>query len=258
MLKPGLLATFVMYLVFLAAPFVYTFLGMKGRKFVLKKRIAAMEAIPEGVARAAELGGICVGTTGGSSTETWRGPQVIAGLTLLGHVARLAIRNNVPFYISAREPEQSMLAEDVLKTAYSAEGKPELFKTEYNLWFGREPSYEAGLMAFMATQKTASVFYLGGFGSDAILLGEAGAEMGAMQIGASPNTFGVVFLVATCDYVMLGDELFAGAAMITENPVETGSLVGADVLRGLVMVLTFIGVILATAGIPYLTSILKT
>ena len=252
-----IVSMFMMFLAFIIVPIITVIMGLLGRKFIIRKKIPGLEAINEGIGRAAELGGTCLGTSGGGRTETSGGPQVIAGLSLLGYVTRLAIRNNVPMYIATREADQRVLAEDVLKMAFAAEGKLDQYKPEYNLWFGRGAAYEVGYLGFLETQKVVTTFLLGRFGSEGLLFSEAGARLGCLQIGGTPNTWGAVFLIATCDYVMISDELFAAAAIVTENPIETAALVGSDMLRLLVIGLIGLGIILLNLGSTVLLDILR-
>jgi hypothetical protein len=160
-------------------------------------------------------------------------------------------------YIAAREADQTILAEDVLKTAFAREGKLDQFKPEYNLWFGRGDSYDAGFIRFLAANNVTSTFYLGRFGSEAIPFAEVGAQKGCLQIAGTPNTWGAIFLVATCDYMMLGDELFAAAAIASESPVETAALIGSDALRLIVMAILAAGILLVNVGSSIIVDLLR-
>ena len=66
-----------------------------------------------------------------------------------------------------------------------------------------------------------------------------------LLVGALP------FLVAACDYVLIGEEFFAASAYLSGNPDQLGSLKGQDVGKLIVLVLIFIGSSLFTLANLY-------
>jgi hypothetical protein len=100
-------------------------------------------------------------------------------------------------------------------------------------------------LGWIQREKPASSILLGGFYYEAVVIGEAGNTIGAMQIGGSANTHQLPFLVATCDYTLIMEELYAASAEISGNPDVLGSLRGEDLLKFLLLALTVIGFLLA-------------
>jgi hypothetical protein len=70
-----------------------------------------------------------------------------------------------------------------------------------------------------------------------------------MQIGGTNNTHQMPFLVATCDYMLLAEELFAAGASISRNRDELGSIKGEDIMKLILAVIIGVGFILGAAGI---------
>jgi hypothetical protein len=85
---------------------------------------------------------------------------------------------------------------------------------------------------------------MGGFYYEAVVLGEAGNTIGAMQIGGTANTHQLPFFVATCDYTLIMEELYAASAEISGNPDVLGSLKGEDYLKFLILGILGIGFLL--------------
>jgi hypothetical protein len=64
------------------------------------------------------------------------------------------------------------------------------------------------------------------------------------------------FLVATCDYMLLAEELFAAGASVSNDPDMLGSIKGEDVIKLLLVAVTGIGFLLGAAGITVIADLL--
>jgi hypothetical protein len=78
-----------------------------------------------------------------------------------------------------------------------------------------------------------------------------------MQIGGTANTGQIPFLVATCDYVLISEELYAASASVSKNSDVLGSLQGEDYVKIGLAALIIIGYILAVIGNDALIKILQ-
>ncbi len=85
---------------------------------------------------------------------------------------------------------------------------------------------------------------IGYFYAESMLFAEAGAISGAIQIAGTTNTTQLPFFVASCDYTLLGEEIYAASAYISKEPVLIGSVVGQDLGKMLVLVIIILGTIL--------------
>ena len=52
---------------------------------------------------------------------------------------------------------------------------------------------------------------IGQFAAESLILAEAGNTVGAIQIAGTTNAYQIPFFVVACDYVILGEEMFAAA-----------------------------------------------
>jgi hypothetical protein len=55
--------------------------------------------------------------------------------------------------------------------------------------------------------------------------------------------------VTTCDYTLIGEELYAASAYLSREPVLVGTLRGQDFGKALIMAVLVLGTALATFGV---------
>jgi hypothetical protein len=90
---------------------------------------------------------------------------------------------------------------------------------------------------------------LGWFYAEALIFAETGQMVGAIQVAGCPDPQQLPFFVAACDYVIIGDEFYAGSAYISREPTLLGSLVGQDIGKAILMVSVILfGIILNSVG----------
>ena len=77
-----------------------------------------------------------------------------------------------------------------------------------------------------------------------------------MQIGGTNNTHQMPFLVATCDYMLLAEELFAAGAVVSQDPDMLGSIRGEDMMKWLLVAVMAVGFLLGAAGITAIADLL--
>ena len=53
------------------------------------------------------------------------------------------------------------------------------------------------------------------------------------------------FMVATCDYVIIGEEFYAASAYLSQDQVLKGSLKAQDVVKAVILALIVLGVLFA-------------
>ena len=67
-----------------------------------------------------------------------------------------------------------------------------------------------------------------------------------MQVAASAAFEQVPFFITTCDYTLIGEEIFAAGAYLSEDPVHTGSLRGQDIGKLIIILIVIVGILHAT------------
>ncbi len=98
---------------------------------------------------------------------------------------------------------------------------------------------------------------VGTFVSEAIIIAEAGANVGAFQIGGTTAWNNIAYFVTSCDYFLMGEEIYAAGADLSKDPTESASLVGQDISKLLFIALILVGTILVSLGSDILTNLLS-
>ncbi len=259
-LEAGRLDSLILLLVSLAL-FYYFTLQVKGGKKFKVRTFPAVTAVPEAVGRAAEMGKPIYFTTGYGMTtlnNQLNGPQTLSGVSILSYVTRLCARSGVRINYFTPIADSLPLVTETMRTAYLAEGKAEEFDPTAQINFQEEQdSYLTTSLGWIQRNRPASCFLLGGFYYESVVLGEAGNTIGAMQISGTANSAQLPFLVATCDYTLIMEELYAASAEISENEEMLGTLRGEDLIKFVVLALLGVGFIIAFTGSTFLINLLK-
>jgi hypothetical protein len=102
-------------------------------------------------------------------------------------------------------------------------------------------------------QKPATVFYMGAFFAESLIMAETGNSIGAIQIAGTAQPAQLPFFVAACDYTLIGEELYAAGAYLSREPRLLGSLKASDLMKVALITIIVVGCALETAGIHLLT-----
>ncbi len=237
--------------------FVLYLRGRKGRVPHIRP-IPGFSALEDAVGRAAEMGKPILYVPGLQDASN---PATVASMSILSEVvkkaARLRTRVKVPNYSSITWP----VAQNVTKEAYVKAGRPEDYDPDdVSYLTSRQFTFTAAVVGMMVRLKTASNFLIGHFYSESLILAETGAETGAVQIGGTDSETQLPFLITTCDYMLIGEELFAAAALATDDPVSRSTIVAHDWFKILVMVLVAAGFVLnllSVFDVPHADDIAK-
>ena len=114
-------------------------------------------------------------------------------------------------------------------------------------------SYAAAVEGIMVRDKPAAHIMMGYFYAESLLLAETGSQTGAIQIAGTDAYTQLPFFVTTCDYTLMGEELYAASAYLSKEPRLLGSLKGQDLGKAALILLLVVGTVLASAGIDVLT-----
>jgi hypothetical protein len=231
---------------------VCMYLAKKGMKVEVRP-IPGFDAIDEAVGRAAEMGKPLHFTPGFGGLVA----ATFAGLEVLGHVTKLAAKYDVRLIVTVSQPETFAVTEQVMRQAYLESGKPESFRPEDCRFISTDQwAYASGVIGVLYREQVASNIMIGQFAAEALILAEAGNTVGAIQIAGTTNAYQIPFFVVACDYVILGDEMFAAGAHFAKNQVHLGSLRAEDIIKALCIGLMVIGAFATTSGSTALKSLL--
>lgn len=219
------------------------------------RKITGLDAVDEAVGRATEMGKPILYFTGlGGMGDL----PTIASVNILGRVARKVAQHDSQIKVPCNDPIVMSVCQEVVKEAYTSVGRPDAYR-EDNIFFvsNEQFSFTAAADGMMMRDKPATNFYLGYFFAESLLLTEAGSSVGAIQIAGTDALHQLPFFVTTCDYTLIGEELYAASAYLSREPVLLGSLKGQDAGKIFLAALVIVGTLLSTLGIEYLTKLFE-
>ncbi|KAF0196153.1 MAG: hypothetical protein FD169_1021 [Bacillota bacterium] len=230
-----------------------------GKLVVVLRRIAGLDAIEESVGRATEMGRPVHYSPGISDITTDTAPQTFAGLAILSYVTSLCAKYNAELIVTIQIPNVFPLAQEVVRQGYMSAGKSDAFKEDNVRFMAPESfAYAAGVLGILQREKVAANIMIGAWWAESLIIAEAGSQAGAIQVGGTANMHQLPFLVAACDYTLIGEEIYAGSAYLSQEKDKLGTIVAQDYIKLAVMAITIAGVIMVSFGNTFLkTLILK-
>ena len=248
-LVEGRVAQFVILVVFCVAILYFIERARRGKVPKIRK-LPGLDAIDEAVGRATEMGRPVIASHGIAGYEDYFAPQTAAGMSVLGHVAKLCAKYDTELLVPCRYAALTPVAQEIVQQAYIAEGKPESYKPDNIMYLSDEQfAYSIGYMGLMTREKAAANIMIGAYWAESLQLAETGFIAGAIQVAGTANYHQIPFFVVCTDYCLIGEEIFAAGAYLSKDPILSGSLAGQDVGRLITEILMILGTILTTAGI---------
>jgi hypothetical protein len=230
---------------------ILVFISVARRRELYIRRIAGLEALDEALGRATEMGKSVLFVHG---LKTMDQIPTIAAVNILGRVARRTARFDADLRVANVDPVVMSVSQEVVKEAYLEEGRPDAYRPDSVFIAGTEQfSYAAALEGIMVRDKPAAHIMMGYFYAESLLLAETGSTTGAIQIAGTDAYTQLPFFVTTCDYTLMGEELYAASAYLSKEPRLLGSLRGQDVGKAALILLLVLGTALATLGVDFLT-----
>jgi hypothetical protein len=237
----------VIMLVMAACFFGVIILRRSGYKPSLR-RLPGLEAFEEGVGRATELGRPVFFTTFQSEIEhASRGPSVLAGLSCMGYVARLCARYDTQLYTIFNAPQVQPLQDSILRAGYAAEGKADQYNPVEQMIYTPQWSYVLFTASFLQEKNIGCAFYIVQGPHTDQQRPSIGIKISAFQVVGATSAQ-VSWLVAACDYSIVGEEVYCAGAYLSKNEEMMGTIASQDWVKLIVIVLTIIGSIAAAAG----------
>lgn len=236
----------ILVTVFSTAILLYTRWAKQGKPLFLRK-IPGLDAVEEAVGRATEMGRPVLFIPGLQELDEI---QTIAGISILGRVARITAQYETPLVVPVRYPLVLAAGQEVVEQAYIEMGKKDSYDRDTVRYVaGEQWAYTATVNGYMMRERPATNIYMGAFFAESLLLAETGNAAGSIQIAGTAQAEQLPFFVAACDYTLIGEELYAASAYLSREPIMTGGLKGQDFIKVIIAILILIGVALVTAGV---------
>jgi hypothetical protein len=227
------------------AVFFFIQSARRGKKLFVRK-IAGLDAVDDAIGRATEMGRPILFIPGIQDMDD---VQTIAGITILGRVSRVVADYDTKIRMPVSRSLVMTAARETIKASYMAAGRPDAYNDDMVSYVTDEQfGYVAAVDGIMVREKPATCFYLGAFFAESLILAETGNSVGAIQIAGTAMPAQIPFFVAACDFTLIGEELFAASAYLSNEPKQLGSLKGQDVGKGVALAVIVVGTIAATIG----------
>ena len=217
----------------------------KGQSFI--RRINGLDAIEEAVGRATEMGKPIFYTTGLYDIEAI---STIASVFVLGEVAKKVAAYDCGLVVPHKQFLTMSVCRAVTKEAYAEAGRSDSYKEDSNFFLNPDQfAYATGVEAIITREKPAACFYMGSFAAEALLMSEVGTTVGAIQVAGTDSEDQLPFFFTSCDYTLIGEELYAAGAYLSKDPLLVSALKVQDFGKVLFMILAITAVILVLISV---------
>ena len=215
------------------------------------RRIAGLEALDEALGRATEMGKPVLFAHG---LHPMGSVSTIAAINVLSRVANRTAEFNTELRVANNDPVVMAVSQEVVKESYLNAGRPDAYSEDSVFMVATEQfSYAAALDGMMVRDRPATNIFMGYFYAESLLLAETGASIGAIQIAGTDSYTQLPFFITTCDYTLMGEELYAASAYLSREPKLLGSLKGQDIGKAALLIVMIVGTLLASFEIQTLT-----
>ncbi len=251
---PGIWLLLILILAVAGMMFFFTHQVRKGQTIKIR-RIAGIDAIEEGIGRATEMGKPVLYVPGIDSLEDI---QTIASMLILGEVSKTIAEYQTDVIVSCCVPIVREVADEVVKSGYYRAGHPDAYDpTSVRFIASDQFAFCAGTNGIMYRQKPATNIYLGRFFAESLILAETGYVNQSIQIAGTAEATQLPFFIAACDYTLIGEELFAVSAYLSNDARLVSSLKASDWVKVATVALLVIGVVSVSLGSDIIPSLFK-
>lgn len=235
--------TLFVSLLFVAVVSAFVGMAKRGRDFYIRP-IAGLQEIDNAIGRATEMGRpmlYCMGHGSISDVAT------IASMGILGRVARRAAEYDTKLIVPCYDYIIMPIAQEIVREAHYAVGRPDTFDKNNVFYLTNvQFAYVAGVNGIMIRERMATNFFMGYFSAEALLMTETGNQVGAVQIAGTDAVTQIPFFITTCDYTLIGEELYAASAYLNREPMLLGTLKAQDYFKFFILSVVIVGAVLSS------------
>ncbi len=239
-------AVLVFVIFFSAVIVLYTRWARMGRKLFIRK-IPGLDAVEEAVGRATEMGKPVLFVPG---IEELDSIQTVAAVSILGRIARITAQYDTPLIVPVNYPLILAAGQEVVENAYIEMGKKDAYNKDIVRYVaGEQFALAAAINGIMIRERPAANILMGAFYAESLLLTETGNIAGSIQIAGTAEPEQLPFFICSCDYTLMGEELYAASSYLSHEPLLLGGLKGQDLIKIILVIAILVGTILTTFSI---------
>jgi len=225
--------------------FFYVFSTVKKKRdSIYIRRIPGLDAIDDAVGRATEMGKPIIYDSGLGGFSS---PQTIASMLILRSVAKKVAEFKAEIIYPAYDPVVLQVAEEMIASGFLDAGYPEDHKKDNCFFMVQDQfAFAAGLSGLIARKKPATALHFGYYAAESLLISEAGFAAGAIQVAGTTEATQLPFFITSCDYTLIGEELYAAAAYLSRDAQVLSNLKLSDYGKVIFGALFVLGTVLLT------------
>jgi len=140
-----------------------------------------------------------------------------------------------------------------------AEGKIDRARPEEAIRYltGSQFAFASAVAGIAEREKPAGNVMVGPFWAESMMFAEVFYRIGSIQIAGTARIYQIPFFAIVCDYVIIGDEMFATGAYLTKEPYSISSIFVQDLVKIFALALTIVGLIAIHLGSNVFIEFLK-
>ncbi len=218
--------------------------------------LPGLQALDEAIGRATEMGRPVLFVPGiGDMSEV----GTLAAITISGRVAHRVAQLGCDLRVPCYDPVVAALIDGVVKQSYNEANRADSFIPGSVYYVSATQfAYVASVTGTMLRDRPAANIYMGAFYAEALFLAETGNQTGAVQIAGCDQVTQLPFFVCSCDYTLLGEELYAASAYLGREPDEMATIAAQDWAKALAVAIVLLALLLSALGRPELGALLGT
>jgi hypothetical protein len=212
------------------------------------KTISAIEAINEGIGRAIEQNKPVhfeMGAKGGQLYSQNVG-LLTSALEILKYTTKICARLESKIIVHMPGQSESIpLVESIVRDALMTEGMSDMTEITDLRYYGFETV--GFLQAVVSSYENEGVglnIFVGQCYSEAFPILESAMIRGALCIGGTAAWEYTLGFALMTDHILLGEELYAAGALVSEDPVMISSIASTDIGKYFMLIVAFVSVLL--------------
>lgn len=249
---------FALVMLILIWIFILGAMEMAKKKLPPIRKLTGLDALSEMVGRAAEMNKPVHFTTGLGSLTDSVAPQLVAGLAVLAHVAEICANYGVKMIYSVYQAQVIPIATELMKEAYVKAGKIDEFQQEDQIRYlsGEQFAYASAVQGIAEREQPAANIMIGPFYAESMLFAETFNRIGSIQLAGTARGYQIPFFAVICDYLLIGEEIYAAGAYLSADPIQVGTIRGQDFGKIVALVLMILGILATAAGSSFIVDLL--
>lgn len=255
---PGRVSVGVASILFIVFFIDRVFRAKNGMKINIR-RLPALDKIDEAIGRATELGRpIHQAMSYSSIMGAASAPMILSGIAVMRYISTKTAQMDTQYIATVGNAETYSVAEEVVRGAYIEQGKQDAYDPSMVRFLSTAQfAYTAAAVGIMNREKIAANIMIGYFAAESLILAETGHALGAVQIAGTAVMPQIPFFVATCDYTLIGDEVYAVSGYLDRDPATLGTMAAQDIAKVLAGLFLLAGSLAMTFGSDFAVKLLK-